>query len=426
MLRYGFVAGLLSVVAGVTANAASVAEQWPQWRGPNADGVAVKGDPPITWSETENVKWKIALPGHSSSTPIIWEDKLFIQTAVPADGSENALRHRGAFKFNVICYNRNSGEVIWEKTAVEATPHEGHHPTGSHASYSPVTDGERLWVSFGSRGLYCFDLDGNLEWKRDLIEMRMRRAFGEGSSPAIAGDAVVVQMDHEGDSKIFAFNKISGEPMWQANRNEISSWSTPLAVEHEGKYQVVTTATDKIRSYDAATGEVIWECEGLTANAIPTPIAGFGMVYCTSGFRGYAMRAIELGHTGDLTGTDALKWEVDEGTPYVPSPLLYGDRLYVTSDNRAILSCYDAKTGEAIFTGERLEGLGQLYASPVGAADRIYIADRDGNTLVLKRSDKVEVLALNKLDDVFDPSPVVIGDTIYLKGLKNLYCISAN
>ena len=254
--------------------------------------------------------------------------------------------------------------------------------------------------------------------------MRTRNSFGEGSSPALAGDAIVVLMDHEGDSKIFAFNKITGEPLWERNREEATSWSTPVAVEVGGRVEIITSATDRIRSYDAKTGEIIWHCEGVTLNAIPTPVLGFGNVYCTSGFRGSALKAIELGHTGDLSDTDAIKWEVDRGTPYVASPLLYGDRIYVTSSLRPRLSCYDAVTGEAYFVEENLKGLGTIYASPVGAANRIYLPDRNGVVIVIKKSDTLEVIATNTLDDGFDASPVIIGDTIYLKGNKNLYCIA--
>lgn len=428
-------------ISGMAA-ALDVADNWPTWRGPTPNGIALKGNPPVNWSETENVKWKVELPGLSSSTPIIWGDKLFIQTAMPSaeepkpaqpEASAEGRRRRGPprgpaptvpWKFNVVCMDRNTGEVLWEKTSREEVPHEGHHPTGSHASYSPVTDGEKLWASFGSRGLHCYDLDGNHEWSVDLLQMKIRNRFGEGSSPALAGDAVIVVQDHEGQSKIHAFNKATGEKLWEKDRQEMTAWATPLAIEHDGTYQVITTATRRIISYDAKSGDVIWECGGMTLNAIPTPVHGFGNVYCTSGFRGSALKAIELGHTGDLTDTDAIKWELESGTPYVPSPLLYGNRLYVNEGNRASISCYNAETGEPYFQDQKIEGLRTVYASPVGAGDHVYFVDREGNFAVIKSSDKYELVASNKLDDGFDASPVVIGDVMYLKGLKHLYCIA--
>lgn len=417
------------------------ADNWPTWRGPTPNGIAVKGNPPVEWSESENVKWKVPLPGQTSSTPIIWGDKLFIQTAVPTaeeapaaeEAEQEGRRRRGPpstgtpetpWKFNVVCMDRNTGEIIWEQTAREAIPHEGHHPTGSFAPYSPVTDGEKLWASFGSRGMYCYDLDGNQLWSADLVEMKTRNSFGEGSSPALAGDVVIVVQDHEGQSMIHAFNKDTGEKIWEKERQEMTAWATPLAIEHEGTYQVITTATRRIMSYDAKTGDVIWECGGMTLNAIPTPVHGFGMVYCTSGFRGSALKAIELGHTGDLTDTDAVKWELEDGTPYVPSPLLYGDKLYVNDGNRATISCYNAETGAPYYQDQRLDGMRTVYASPVGAGDHVYFGDRDGNFTVIKNSDSFEPVATNHLDDVFDASPVVVGDVMYLKGLKSLYCIA--
>ena len=437
MRALSFALILTFVFSGFSAYGESAEDNWPSWRGPNLNGIAVKGDPPVTWSETENIKWKIALPGTGSSTPIVWGDKLFLQTAVISEtepppaaapssrrGPPTTAAPKNPVKFNVVCIDRNTGELLWERTVREEVPHEGHHPTGSYASYSPVTDGKLLWASFGSRGLHCMDLDGNLKWSVDLGRMRIKLNFGEGSSPALAGDLVIVQQDHEGSSKIMAFQKETGDLIWEQDRKEGTSWSTPMPVEVNGQLQVVSCATNRIRCYDAKTGELLWHSDGLTPNSIPSPVVGFGNVYCTSGFRGNSLQAIELGHTGDLTDTDAIKWSISKGTPYVSSPLLYGDNIYVTSGLRPILSCYDARTGEPIFVDQKLEGMKQIYASPVGVAGRIYLSDREGHTTVLKQSGKYEVLALNTLDDGFDSSPVVIGDALYLKGATHLYCIA--
>ena len=448
------------VIPALASFGAAAEDNWPSWRGPNSTGGAVKGNPPSTWSETQNIKWKIALPGRGHSTPIIWGDKIFIQTAVPTKeepaptveaqqgaapaggqqaeggGREGRPRRGGGgmravppdapYKFNVVCLDRGTGKVLWEKTVREEIPHEGIHPTGSYASNSPVTDGTSVWVSFGSRGLYCFDLDGNQKWSRELGKMQMKNSFGEGSSPALAGDAIVVLMDQEAGSKILAFNKDTGEPLWEKSREEATAWSSPLPVAVNGALQIVTTATNRIRSYDAKTGDIVWECAGLTTNAIPTPVSGFGRVYCTSGFRGYSLKSIELGHTGDVTGTPAIAWEISLGTPYVASPLLYDDRLYITADRNAVLSCYDAKSGKPFFTAQDIPGLGQIYASPAGAGDKIYIADREGKVAVIKKSDTFEVLATNVLEDGFDASPVFAGNELYLRGRTNFYCVAEN
>ena len=410
---------------------------WPTWRGPNADGVAVQGNPPITWSETENIKWKVEMPDSGDGTPIIWGDKIFIQTAVPtaedkrvaATAEQKSEREiftpmpTVAFKFNLMCLDRETGKTLWERTAREEIPHEGHHPSSSLASYSPVTDGEHVWVSFGSRGLHCYDVDGNHKWSVGLPELLTFRAFGEGSSPALAGDAIIVVADHEGDSKIFAFNKITGDVLWEKDRDEATSWATPFPVEVDGKWQVITSATNYIRSYDVETGDIVWQCSGLTRVAIPSPVLGFGNVYCTTGFQDPVLLAIELGHTGDLSGTDAIAWQIDTGTPYISSPVLYGDKIYLIDNLKAILSCYKAETGELLYEGERLKGLRQMYSSPTAAAGRLYIAGRRGTTVVLKHSDTFEVLATNTLDDGFDASPVVVGDELFLKGAHYLYCI---
>ena len=431
------VIGFVTLLAGMSAYGQSADDYWPAWRGPEATGAAVKGNPPVTWSETENVKWKVKVPGAGASSPIVWGDKIFFHTAIETDkkGAAAASESQGRpfhggetptniYKFDLVCLDRNTGKTLWQKTVREEMPHEGHHPTHGFASYSPVTDGTHVWAYFGSRGLHCYDMDGNHKWSVDLGKMEKRMTFGEGSSPALVGDTVVVVADHEGDSFIIAVDKETGKTVWKTDRDEGTAWATPLAVEVDGKVQIVTCATKLIRSYDDGTGELIWQCGGLTPNAIPSPVSGFGKVFCTSGFRGSALKAIELGRTGDLTGTDAVVWEVNEATPYVPSPLLYGDKIYVCSSNSAEISCYQAETGKPNFVEQQLEGMDDVYASPVGAADRVYFVGRDGKTVVIKRSEKLEVLATNILDDQFDASPAIVGDELFLKGKTHFYCIA--
>lgn len=441
MRPLGGVAIIIVLILGMTAGGVSADTAdgyWPTWRGPNADGVAVQGNPPTTWSETENIKWKVAIPGKGISTPVVWGNKMFLQTAIPEKEDTEAKRpERGttdreiftaiptvSYKFNVVCLDRRTGETLWERTAREAIPHEGFHSSGSLANYSPVTDGKLVWASFGSRGMHCYDVDGNHKWSADLVEMLTFRAFGEGSSPALAGDAVIVVTDHEGDSKIFAFNKDTGELLWEKDRDEGTSWATPLPVKVNGSYQVVTSATNFIRSYDAKTGDIVWQCSGLFRGAIASPVIGFDKVYCATGYNGYKMLAIELDRKGDLSESDAIAWQIDEGTPYVSTPLLYGDMIYFVQNLRPVLSCYEADTGKPLFTEQKLEGMRTIYSSPVGAGGHIYLADRKGKTIVLKHSDTFEVVAMNSLNDIFDSSPIVVGDEMYLRGNKYLYCIS--
>jgi outer membrane protein assembly factor BamB len=409
---------------------------WPSWRGPDHSGAAREGNPPTQWSESKNIKWKVELPGHGKSTPIVWGDKMFLLTSSPVSASSLSAggqasgrggrvmttgKPKGDYQFDVLCLNRLTGKTVWRETAATETPQEGHHPTGSFASYSAVTDGKFLWASFGSRGLHCFDLDGGHQWSAPLPKMSTRRSFGEGSSPVIAGDVIAVVQDHEGASRIGAYDKRTGKLRWEKSRDEASAWSSPYAVTVDGVTQIITNATNRIRSYNAANGDIIWECGGMTVNVIPTPVVGFGNAYCASGFRGAALTAIDLKSKGDVT--DSPVWNIDRATPYVPSPLLYDERIYYVEGMNPRLSCANAKTGEVLFSREGLEGLGRVYASPVGAGGHVYIPDREGVVAVISHADSFKTVATNTLDDVFDASPVVVGNTLYLRGDKYLYCI---
>lgn len=393
---------------------------WPRWRGPEATGVSPTGQPPLEFGENKNLDWKLALPGEGSSSPVIWGDRLFLLTAEPSGEGHP----RGFFDFNVVCVDRSKGAIEWIRTARREVPHEGHHKDHGYASHSPVTDGERLYVHYGSRGVHAFTLDGERVWERDLGKMETRRGFGEGSSPALHDGTLYVNWDHQGESFIVALDAASGQTKWKVSRDEVTSWSTPVVVEHEGAHQVVVSATRKVRAYEPDSGEVIWETGGQTINVIPTPVSGHGLLFATSGFMGKSLMAIELGHRGDLTGTDAIRWSVDRGTPYVPSPLLYDDFLYVIDHNKGILSCYDAPTGKPHYVQQRLPLVPNVYASPVGAAGRVYIAGRDGGVLVIRKGPDFEVLAENRLDEGIDASPAIIGKTLYIRGQQHLYSFS--
>jgi len=433
-----FVFLLISTLTATTlCMAAPATEYWPAWRGPLDTGVAPNADPPVKWSESENIKWKVSLKGdQSDGSPIIWKDKIFFQAAVQVESSaqgaepqaEQPRRGRGGrkptdqFAFNVVCLDRATGRTLWETTVTRTVPHEGHHGDHGFASYSPITDGRFIWANFGSRGVHCLDMDGNIKWSKDLGQKTTRAGFGEGDSIAIAGDNLMVLWDHEGDSFLYALDKNTGEIVWKQARDEKTAWPTPLVLQVDGKQQVVINGT-RVRAYDAQTGSPIWQCAGQTENVIPTPVAGDELVFCTSGFRGAKLQAIKLGKTGDLTGTDAIAWEVSEATPYVPSPILYDGKLYVCSGNNPIISCYEASTGNPLYTKENLSEMKGIYASPVGASGRVYFVGRNGVTCVLKNSDTLEVLSINKLDDGIDATPALVDNEIYIKGKKNFYCI---
>jgi FOG: WD40-like repeat len=325
-----------------------------------------------------------------------------------------------------MAFDRKTGKVAWERVAREHTPHEGSHPQwGTWASSSAMTDGERVYAYFDSFGLYAYDMNGKLLWEKDLGDKRMRQEFGEGQTPVLYGNRIVVQWDHQGGSFITALDKMTGAELWRTNRQEIDSWGTPLVVAPDGKPQVIATAMNKVYGYDLETGKVIWEGPGLTMNPIPSAVYEDGMAIVMSGFRGNALHAIRVADAkGDITSSGAQVWSLDHDTPYVSSPLLYDGILYFLKSNSGLLSAYDARTGKPHYQLQRLEGVPNVFASPVGAKGRVYIAGQEGATLVIKHGPGYEVLAKNVLDDGFNASPAVVENELYLRGFKNLYCVS--
>ncbi|HMP07565.1 MAG TPA: PQQ-like beta-propeller repeat protein, partial [Lacipirellulaceae bacterium] len=317
------------------------ARQWHAWRGPEATGVAPHGDPPLRWDAQTNIRWNTPVEGRGSASPIVWRDRIYLLTAVDTGrpGPDAAEGQRNLHQFKILCLDRRTGELLWERTANEAVPHESLHQTNTYASGSATTDGERLYASFGSFGVYCYDLDGQPLWQRDLGRMQTRNQFGEGVSPTVYGDYLIVNWDQESDSRIYALDAATGQTRWEQPRDEITSWNTPIVVAGGGRTQVVVNGTNRARGYDLHTGEVIWECGGQTVNAIASPVALEEVVFCMTGFRGNAVYAIPLSAVGDITGTDQVTWHFGRAGPYGPSPILYDDRLYFFKSNNAILTC---------------------------------------------------------------------------------------
>jgi outer membrane protein assembly factor BamB len=269
-------------------------------------------------------------------------------------------------------------------------------------------------------------MNGTLVWQKDLGDKTMRNQFGEGSTPALHGRYLVQVWDqYQAQSFIVALDKRTGEEIWRKDRDEIDTWATPLVVEVNGRPQVIVGAMNRVHSYDLATGDIVWETAGLTMNVIPSPVYEDGMAFLTSGFRGNSLKAIRLADAkGDITGTPAVVWTLERDTPYVPSPLVYDGILYVLKGNTGILSVFDAKTGTPHYALQRLDATPNVFASPVGAAGRVYIAGREGTTVVLKNGPAFEQLAANRLDDGFDASPALVDGEIYLRGNRHLYCIA--
>jgi outer membrane protein assembly factor BamB len=349
---------------------------------------------------------------------------VFVLTAISASGrTAPGVAH----KFVVMALDRATGKVVWEKVAREEAPHEAtHQENGTYASASAVTDGELLFANFESRGIFAYDLDGNLVWQKDLGDKRMRNTFGEGTTPALHGNTLVHVWDQQGgQSFIVALDKRTGEERWRQDRDEIDTWATPLIVDVNGRAQVITPAMERVKSYDLETGQVVWETDGLTMNAIPSPVVLDNIAILMSGFRGNSLKAIDLTKAkGDITGTDAIVWTYNRDTPYVPSPLLYDGLLYMLKSNSGILTVFDAKTGKMHYGPQRLDGIAEVFSSPVGAAGRVYITGRDGTTVVLKHGPTFEVVGTNHLDDGFDASPAIVDGEMFLRGYRYLYCIS--
>jgi len=450
-----FLIALMAIVL-VGGSATADPAHWPQWRGPFFNGMA-RTAAPVEFGDTKNIKWKIAIPGRGFSTPVMWGDRIFLTTAVPTGKvtqpapaaapeqpqnppAQNTAGGRGQGrggpgggagageeqKFIVMCLDKKTGKTLWERVAKVSTPHEGYHRQyGSFASNAPVTDGRYLYASFGSRGIYCYDLNGKLIWEKDLgVQMKIRLQFGEGSAPALHGNLLIHPYDHEGGSFVIAFDKRNGKEVWRVNRDEMSSWATPLVADLKGKKQLIISATKKVRAYEPENGKLIWECAGLGSNVIPHPTQHNDTVLVMSGHRDPKLMAIRLGREGDLTGSDAVLWNQTRGTSYTASPVLHDNKFYSLTDN-GMLSCFNATTGEPYYHQQRLPQPDTFKASPVGAGGNLYLASESGVVTVIKMGEKFEVAATNTLEDqMFVASPVVAEGELFLRSKTHLFCVS--
>lgn len=420
----------------VTGQERPLARDWAQWRGPDATGVAEHADPPIEWSETKNIRFKLELPGTGYGSPVVVGDRIYLTAteevgpagkAVPDDapGAHNNAKVDRRHRFLAIAIDRKKGEIVWQKQLHEQLPHAVYHESSALAAASVVTDGDWVLCYFGSYGLYCLDSAGEVKWQKDFGDMQIKHGHGEGCTPVLHGDIVVVNWDHQGQSFIVALDKHTGTELWRKDRDEVTSWATPIVVEVDGKQQLIVSGTNKIRAYDLKTGDVIWSCRGLSNNVVASPVAADGMLYAGSSYVKKRMLAVRLsGAKGDITNTDHVVWRRGARTPYVPSPLLYGEWLYFLNHYQGFLARVHAKTGKEPRRPMRLGGMREIYASPVGAANRIYITDRSGVTMVLSHEDEPKLLAHNVLDDSFSASAALVGPELYLRGKRWLYCIA--
>jgi outer membrane protein assembly factor BamB len=417
------------------------AQNWPQWRGPLGTGACLAENPPVEWNEDKNIKWKTEIPGKGYSTPIIWDDQIFLTSTIETEEEnktfswlhklkfwgtgEETIQSESTHQFVVLSINRRNGHLIWKKKVREEVPLVRTHVTGSWASHSMVTDGEHLYAYFGSHGLYCLNLQGNILWERDFGKMDKDEGFGEGSTPVLYKDNLVIQRDHQGQSKLIVLNKKTGNTVYEVNRDANTSWSSPLVVEVLNHPQVITTETNWVRSYDLHSGQPIWECSGLSGYPIPTPIAANGIIFVMNGYQGHSVSAIRPAMAkGDITGSKSVIWQYTKSAPYTPSALLVENLLYFLKDERGRLTCLDANTGHELYFEKRLRGTGYILASPVGTKEQIYIVGQKGKTYVIRHGPEFEVLAVNDLDDEFAASPAIVDNCLFLRGTKYLYCIS--
>lgn len=431
----------------IAAGADDLEKHWHQWRGPGGNGVAASAQPPLEWAhDSKNLKWKTVIPGKGSSSPVVWGDRIFVLTAVETDrtgeaagtkpdGDGNDRGRRGRrrrpaptnyYEFRVVCIDRDTGNQLWSTTVNEAIPHESGHSTNTFASASPVTDGERVYAHFNSFGLYCLDMEGRVLWDRQFGKMQTRAAFGEGASPGLYGDTLVVNWDHEGQSFIEALDASTGETKWKTDRDEPTSWSTPAFAEYDGGVQVITNGATRVRSYDLSNGKLIWECGGQTGNPVPTPMVIDDMAICMTGFRASAAYAIPLGSKGDVTNTDQVVWSRQDIGPYVPTGVLYEGQIYSTRQGSPVLTAIDAANGQTIIDKSRLDGIRTIYASLVAANGHVYVTGRSGKTVVLKHGPELQVVATNDLGEPVDATPALVDNQIIIRGDTRLFCFEAN
>ncbi len=438
-ISLALIIGVASVMSFVGAAAAG---NWPQWRGPDGSGISTEKNLPSEWSPTKNIKWKTPIEGRGHSSPIVWDNKIFVTTAIEgaevpgAKAAKHLLENKefvhpdsiGANRkhtFKVVALNRDNGKVLWEAVAFEGTPYDDRHRKSSYAASTPATDGKLLYAYFGSEGLYAYDFDGKLAWKADVGKLA-NLGMGTATSPILFENLVIIQADEDNGetSSMIAFDKKTGKEVWRTPRKVQISWSTPLLARSPKRTELIASGTESIVAYDPATGKELWTHKGVESNAIPSPVANNEMVYLVAGFPAKIAMAIRLGGSGDLTGTPNVPWQYTKGTAYVPSPILYGDYLYLTTD-RGILTCIDAKTGQVKYEGGRIPIPATFTASPVAFDGKILLTSEDGDTFMIKAGPKHEIIGTNSIGEPVYASPAIADGRIYIRGEKNIYCIGS-
>jgi len=432
----------LFILAASAARAADPAgdARWAGWRGPGGQGIAAATGLPTEWSDSKNVAWKTPIPGKGHSSPVVWGDRIFLTTAIEGEvvAGAKAVQHLdegkefihpdavGAdrkHKFEVLAIDAKTGKILWEKVAFEGTPHDSAHRKASFASPTAVTDGKRVYAFFGSEGLYAYDFDGKRLWKAAMPGIA-NMGVGYGTSPVLHDGFVILQCDEDGgvESFIAAYDAATGKEAWRVPRKIQVSWATPVIVRAGERDELVTAGAEWLIAYEPKTGKELWRSKGLGSNAVPTPVVGKDIVVLTSGYPSKRAIAIKPGGSGDITGSDRVLWTYEKGTAYVPSPILYGDFVYLVTD-KGLMTCLDAKTGAVRYEGARLPVPATFMASPVAFEGKILLPSQDGDTFVIKAGPAHEVLRTNSLGEPISASPAIANGRIYIRGEKTLFAI---
>ncbi len=414
-------------------------QQWPQFRGPTRQGIASGQGYPDRWSDSENVHWKVEVPGRGHSSPIIWDDRIFLTTAYDQfidTPIGDILAQQGDRVFlddqenvrSILCFRRSDGELLWETfVPISAEPEEG-WPKSSYASSTPTTDGQRVYAYFGNHGLLAVDLDGNIVWHEDLGEIS-RVARGTSCSPLLYEDRVIIFQDHggPGGSFIAAFHRETGERLWRTEREARVGWSSPIAIRVETaegtRDEIITSSQFQVQAYDPHTGEELWSCRGLTDEVVPSPIVAMDMVIACSGRQGPTL-AIRPGGSGEVRDSH-LVWNEQRGSPFVPSPLLYRGYLYTLNDMLRVLTCHDAETGEQMYRVRLAGTLTQhgISSSPVAVDGKVFITTDDGVTSVVQAGPEFELLHVNELSSYVFASPALLDGRWYFRTYDHLMCV---
>ena len=436
---------LFSLTLIVACSLTVSAQNWPQFRGPGASGVAEGRPAASSWDATKsvNTRWKTKIPGLAHSSPVVWGKKVFVTTAVTSGAKDETryglygdvapVKDDPKHTWKIYALDKETGKILWERVVSEGIPKVKRHPKSTHADSTPVTDGKYLIALFGSQGLYAYDLKGKLLWKQDLGVLDSGWFYDpdyqweHGSSPIIHGNLVIVQADVQKNSFIAAYDLKTGKLAWKTARDEISSWGTPTVYNGKTRAELITNGSRAIRGYDPATGKELWRLTPNSEVTTPTPVVAHDLIYVTSGYRPIQpIYAIRLGATGDITLKDGkessefIAWSKTRGGPYMPTPVVYGDLLY-TCSNQGVLTAYNAKTGERMYQ-ERLGGKGGAFtSSPVASDGKIFLASEDGDVFVVKAGPKYELLATNPVGEVMMATPAISDGLVIVRAHNHLY-----